>query len=444
MKIQNFAQLASTSSRRALLTIAEAGLHAIDTRTVIRDTIRRTSDTITIGSESIDLQQVDRLVFIAIGKCAADAAIAAEDILGDRIERGAVLDVKKCPEVRSLQTFCGTHPLPSDENLAATEAIVKNLEGLTERDLVIFVVSGGGSTLLFLPKHRDNREEILIFNALTRAGATIEELNTVRKHLSLARGGGLAKYAYPARVASLIFSDVPGDVLSFISSGPTVKDETTVKDAEEILAKFNVLEICGMDKCDLLETPKDEKYFSRVKNILAVSNRKALEAMRDEAKKLGFMAEICDTELTGEVSGVANMIADSVHAAPLKSVLLWGGETTVEIKGRGEGGRNLQLAAIALDLVSDGEEILSFGSDGHDHGPYAGAICDTITKRAIVVAGLDLKKFRDDNNTQVLFEKAGNYLLTGDTGSNVSDLIIAMKAASSNEDEKGTRFPVKT
>ena len=136
--------------------------------------------------------------------------MAAEDILGDHIARGVVLDVKKCPEVKYLQTFCGTHPLPSDENLAATEAIVATLKDLTERDLVIFVISGGGSTLLFLPQNRNDREEISIFNALTDAGATIEEMNTVRKHLSLARGGWLAEYAYPAQVISLIFSDVPG------------------------------------------------------------------------------------------------------------------------------------------------------------------------------------------------------------------------------------------
>ena len=427
MKIANFDQLATTPARRTLLGIAEAGLQAIDTGAVIRDAIRRQVDTLTVSGELIDLKQVDRLIFVAIGKCAADASVAAEEILGDRIARGAVLDVKKCPVVKHLQAFCGTHPLPSDENLAATEAIVATLKDLTERDLVIFVISGGGSTLLFLPQNRNDREEISIFNALTNAGATIEELNTVRKHLSLARGGWLAEYAYPARVISLIFSDVTGDDISFVSSGPTVKDTTTVEEAANVLAKFNVLSTCNIEKCDLVETPKDDKYFARVKNILTVSNRKALDAMQNEAQKLGFTAEVRDTKLTGEVVSVAEMVAGAIHAAQPKTVLLWGGETTVEIKGKGEGGRNLQLAATALDLIKDGEEILSFGSDGRDHGPYAGAICDTMTKQAIMNAGLETKHFRDDNDTQTLFEKAGNYLLTGDTGSNVSDLIIAMK-----------------
>jgi glycerate-2-kinase len=427
VKIQNFDQLATTPARRALLGIAEAGLQAIDTGAVIRDAVKIEGSTLTISGEAIDLEEIDRLIFIAIGKCAADAAMAAEEIFGDRISRGVVLDVKKCPTTKHLQAFCGTHPLPSDENLAATEAVITALKDLTERDFVVFVISGGGSTLLFLPQNRNDREEISIFNALTAAGATIEELNTVRKHLSLARGGWLAEYAYPAQVVSLIFSDVTGDDISFVSSGPTVKDTTTVEEAANVLAKFNVLSTCNIEKCDLVETPKDDKYFSRVKNILTVSNRKALDAMQGEAQKLGFAAEVRDTKLTGEVVGVAEMVVGAIHAAQPKTVLLWGGETTVEIKGKGEGGRNLQLAATALDLIKDGEEILSFGSDGRDHGPYAGAVCDTMTKQAIMNAGLETRHFRDDNDTQTLFEKAGNYLLTGDTGSNVSDLIIALK-----------------
>jgi len=427
MKIQNFDQLATTPERRALLSVAEAGLQAIDTGAVIKGAIQYKDNVLVVAGETIDLTQIDRLVFIAVGKCAADAAMAAEEILGNHISRGVVLDVKKCPEVKYLRPFCGTHPLPSDENLAATEAIIASLKDLTERDLVIFVISGGGSTLLFLPQNRNDREEISIFNALTVAGATIEELNTVRKHLSLARGGWLAEYAYPARVISLIFSDVPGDDISFVSSGPTVKDTTTVLDAENILAKFDILRVCQIEKCDLVTTPKDDKYFARVKNVLAVSNIRALEAMKETAQGLGFAAEIRDTKLMGEVTGVAEMVVNAIRQAPPKSMLLWGGETTVEIKGKGEGGRNLQLAATALDLVHDGEEILSFGSDGRDHGPYAGAICDMATKQAIMAAALEIKHFRDDNDTQTLFEKVGNYILTGETGSNVSDLIIAMK-----------------
>jgi glycerate 2-kinase len=177
----------------------------------------------------------------------------------------------------------------------------------------------------------------------------------------------------------------------------------------------------------LIETPKEDKYFERVTNILAVSNIRALTVMRMAAEKLGFHAEIRESELTGEASEVGQMVAGALHAAPVKSVLLWGGETTVMVRGGGKGGRNLEVAASALSSVRDGEEILSLASDGHDHGPYAGAICDTMTQKAAADAGIDPETFRAQSDTYGLFGKIGNYLMTGDTGSNVSDLIVALK-----------------
>jgi glycerate-2-kinase len=357
-----------------------------------------------------------------------EAGIFVERALGDRIAAGVLVDVKVGPELAHIKTFCGTHPLSSDENLHAAEAIVAALAGLTERDLVIFVISGGGSTLLFLPEDRASREEIAIMKALIDAGATIQEINTIRKHLSYARGGNLAKDAYPARVVSLIFSDVVGDNMEFIASGPTVKDVTTMADASAVLTKFNVLKTCGLEKCGLIETPKEEKYFERVSNVLVVSNHHALTAMKTAAEKLGYAAEICSSELTGEADEVGKMLVESVRAIPAHSVLLWAGETTVTVRGTGRGGRNLELCMSALRFIAEGEEVLSFASDGRDHGAFAGAICDIITKSAAVDAGLDPETFRANNDAYSLFEKIGNYLDTGDTGSNVSDLMIALKA----------------
>lgn len=420
-------QLAVSDARKALLSIAEAGLEAIDTDRVMREMIRLDGDTLCLGNETIDLAKTERLVFVAIGKCAAEAAGVAEEVLHDRITRGVVVDVKICPASKRLQVFCGTHPLPSDANLHAAEAIVKTLGGLNERDVVIFVISGGGSTLLFLPEDKASREEINILNALTRAGAKIREVNIVRKHLSLARGGYLAKYAHPARVVSLLFNDVPSADVSFIASGPTVKDITTIEDAEKILKKYNIQKVCNIEKCGLIETPKEDEYFARVTNLVAVSNTRALDAMRSAAEGLGFRAEIRGTELSGEASDVARTIAEALHSAPSKSVLLWGGETTVTVRGTGRGGRNMELSASALRFVRDGEEILSLASDGMDNGPFAGAICDTMTKKAIAEAGLNSEIFRADNNVYPLFERVGQYLETGPTGSNVSDLIIALK-----------------
>ena len=428
MKIKNFDDLAVTDTRRVLLTIAEEGLVAIDTETVLRKIIRVDGDGITIVNQTFSQNDIDNLVFIAIGKCAAKSATVAHDILGDKIARGVAVDVAPCPAIDRFQIFQGTHPLPSEQNLAAAEAIVAALQGLTERDVVIFVVSGGGSTLLFLPENRANREESTIFTALTNAGATIQDINIVRKHLSLARGGYLAKDAYPAKVISLIFSDVPGNDIGSIASGPTVKDTTTKEDAANVLVKFDVQKVCPIENCGLIETPKEENYFEKVSNILAVSNELALEAMKKKAEEIGFTAQIRNTQLVGEASEVAVMVGNALHAAPAKSVLLWGGETTVTVKGTGEGGRNLTVSATALRDINEGEEILSLASDGRDHCPFAGAICDIVTKKAIADGGLDLEKALAENNTQPFFEKAGNYLSTGDTGSNVSDLIIALKS----------------
>ena len=437
MKIQNFDQLAVSDARRATLTIAEAGLEAIDTERVMREMIRLEGNVLYLGDaekiEEIDLAAVRNVVFIAIGKCAADAAVVADDILGTRITRGVVVDVKVCPPLKAeyIKTFCGTHPLPSEENLHAAQAIVATLADLAENDLVIFVISGGGSTLLFLPQDPASREEMNIFDTLTAAGASIEELNTVRKHISYARGGWLAKDAYPARVVSFLFSDVPTDNLSFISSGPTIKDGSTIEDALTVLTKFGVFKTCTPEQCGLIETPKDEKYFARVINILAASNVRALEAMKKSATLLGFNAEIRDTKLSGEANYVAAMVSTAIHAAGPRSVLLWGGETTVTVTGKGEGGRNLQLSLAALEKLEQdndsGEVILSLATDGRDHGPYAGALCDIITKKAVADAGLNAAAFLKDNNSYPFFAKVGNYLMTGDTGSNVSDIIIALK-----------------
>ena len=428
MKIQNFDELATTDARRALLTIAEAGYGAIDTNAVLEKAMRLDGNTLSLAGQDIDLATIGKIVFIAIGKCAVEAGTFAERVLGDRIAAGVLVDVKVGPALEHIKTFCGTHPLPSDENMHAAEVIVAALAGLTERDLVIFIISGGGSTLLFLPENKVNMEEVPIMKALIDAGATIQEINTIRKHLSYARGGNLAKDAYPARVVSLIFSDVVGDNIEFIASGPTVKDVTTMDDAAAVLAKFDIQKTCGLATCGLIETPKEDKYFERVSNVLVVSNHGALEAMKASAEKLGFAAEIRASDLTGEADDVGKMIADAIHAAPPRTALLWAGETTVTIHHpAGRGGRNLQVCASALRFVADGEEILSFASDGRDHGAFAGAICDTITKRVAVEAGVDPEAFRAADDTYALFEKIGNYVMTGDTGSNVSDLIIALK-----------------
>lgn len=427
MKIQNFDALAKTDLRRMGLTIAEAGLEAIDTKQAIRASVGIAGDDLSIVGEKISLGSVRRIFVAAVGKCAVDGAEALEEILGERLSGGVVIDVKPAKGFKHLTSYVGSHPLPSDENVKATTELIELLKDAKEDDLVIALISGGGSTLLCSPQDMGHEEEAKIFGALTSQGATIQEINTVRKHLSLARGGYLAKYAYPARVVSLIFSDVPGNDLQFIASGPTVKDTTTEADAQAILAKYNALAVCGIERCGLLETPKDDKYFDHVRNILIVSNDVALKAMAGKAEELGLTPETCATCLTGEARDIGRGIAEHLHDAPAKTVRLYGGETTVTIRGGGKGGRNMECALAGLSTIREGELFMTIASDGRDNSDFAGGICDIMTGENAERLGLDGAAYLARNDAYPFFEKAGDYLLTGPTGSNVSDLMIAIK-----------------
>lgn len=427
MKIQNFNELASTELRKTALSIAEAGLEAIDTKKVIRDAVSIKDGALMIKGKSYIMPLDGRIIVAGVGKCALEAAEELEEILGNSLYGGIVLHISGVPKLKKIATSQGTHPLPSEQNVHGASLFVDILKNRTEKDLVIFIVSGGGSTLLCLPEDKVCVEEISVMQELIRAGATIQEVNTVRKHLSLARGGYPAQYAYPARIVSLIFSDVPGDDFQFIASGPTVKDTTTIEEAEKILHKYNILKTCGIEQCGLVETPKDDKYFENIQNVLTVSNWTALEAMAEKAKELGFNPVIRTGTLFGEARTIGLSLAQELHVAPPKTVLLYGGETTVTVAGHGKGGRNLEVALSALTDIHEDELITSVASDGHDNGPYAGAIGDSVTRAKMKEEKEDAKQYLDNNDTYPLFEKIGNRIETGYTGSNVSDLLIAIK-----------------
>ena len=307
-KIQNLSELAKTPLRKAALEIAEAGLQAIDTRKVVEEGLAKLN---------LPLDSSERLFVVGIGKCATQGVLALEKVLGAKITDGLVLDIQEgqFQKVRFLQ---GDHPFSTERDQEATKAIIAFLKQMTENDVVLFLISGGGSALLCQPeKHTCEHEEEIIKHLFTK-GVAIQELNIVRKHLSLARGGYLAEYAYPAKVISLIFSDVPGNDVGVVSSGPTMFDKSTRDDAKEVLEKYGV----GQYEKFLIETPKDKKYFEKVQNILFVSNRTALYAMAQKAKELGFEPHIKTAELTGEARDIAKELVEEMHEAPSKSVLL--------------------------------------------------------------------------------------------------------------------------
>ncbi|GIW65295.1 MAG: glycerate kinase [Candidatus Parcubacteria bacterium] len=428
LKIKNFNDLAKTDLRKDALLIAEAGLQSIDTYKIISEFIKLEGNILTIKDKQFNILDFNKIIVCAIGKSALESAKAVEDILGNYISYGLAFYVgEKNIELKKIEKIRGTHPYPSEINILGTKKLIQKISNLTEKDLVIFLVSGGGSTLLCLPQKGDSSLEAEIFGILTRQGANILELNTLRKHLSLARGGFLARYAYPAEIISLIFSDVLGNNLSFISSGPTVKDETTIDDALEVIEKYQISNFLDLGQIELIETPKEDLYFENVTNFLAVSNETALWAMKIKAEELGYATKIIDAQIKGESREVGLKILSDLRKENSKTVLLYGGETTVTVKGHGRGGRNLEMALACAFEVLDNELVLPFDSDGRDNGEFAGAIADSLTRNLIFQNLEEAKIYFENNDEYPLFEKIGNYLNTGDTGSNVSDLILAIK-----------------
>lgn len=427
--IQNFETLAKNDLRRNALSIAEAGYEAITIGVALERRLRIENDTLRIDTQSYPLAG-RRVYFVGVGKCAFAAAEAVEKILGDALTGGIALDVSTHEQtnlkLKTIETRVGTHPLPSEANVQATRRIMEFLSNRTPQDLVLMLISGGGSTLLCLHNAPMTcLDESVLFQELTVKGATIQDINTVRKHISQARGGGLAKVAYPAEVVSLIVSDVPGNDIEFIASGPTVLDRSTVADAKAVLARYG---ITASDDVDFIETIKERKYFDRVTNMLFLSSRDALAAMREEAEKRGYAATIADDHFDGEASETGRVIIEKLHTAPAKSAFLYAGESTVTISGNtGAGGRNQEMALAALADIRDDELVLPFASDGHDNTDHAGAIGDATTREHARVQNLLIHDYLESHRSYEFFTATGDAVITGYTGSNVSDLVIALK-----------------
>ena len=427
--IQNLEALAVNDLRKDALVIAEAGYAAINTNTVLARKLRVEGDKLSIGDKDFPLAG-RRIFFVGVGKCAFAAARAIEKIFGNKLTGGIALDVSADEQTgrkrTTIETYTGTHPLPSEINVRATRRIIEFLSGRGESDLVIMLISGGGSTLLCLPPPSMTcTDESALWSELTARGARIQDINIVRKHISLARGGALAKAAYPAEVISLIVSDVPGNDLAYVASGPTVFDPSTVADARAILAQYG---IPSLTNTELIETPKEQKYFERVANILFLTNQDALAAMEDEAVRRGYETTIVDSGFSGEASEIGHAVVERLHASPTKTALLYAGESTVTLSApAGAGGRNQEMALAALRDIRGGELILPFASDGRDNTDHAGAIADETARSHALAQNVSIDEYLGGHRAYDFFAATGDALMTGYTGSNVSDLVIALK-----------------
>ena len=413
----------------------------------MRRFVERQGERLIAAGRSYDLAAAERVRVVGAGKAAAAMAAALHSILGDRLSGGLV--VTKYGHAPSgagpVELVEAGHPLPDEAGVAAAQRMAGLLAGGTGRDLVLAIISGGGSALLALPAEGISLADLkATTDLLLRSGATIVEMNAVRKHLSQVKGGGLARLAQPNPVIGLILSDVVGDPLDAIASGPTAPDPTSFADAWAALERYKLADqvpqpvrerlLAGVQG-GLLETPKPgDPLFDRVQNVVVGSNRLAAEAAVEEARRWGLNALLLSTSVEGEARQVARVaaalvkeVARSDRPAPRPACLVWGGETTVTVRGTGRGGRNQELALAAAPALDGAPNVLlvTLATDGTD-GPTdaAGAAVTGETAARARALGLDPAAYLANNDAYPFFEALDDLLRTGPTGTNVNDLLF--------------------
>lgn len=400
------------------------------------------------GALREDLSPYREIVVLGIGKASTRMGRAMEEVLGERLTRGAVITKYGHAECLSkLDVLEAGHPIPDERSVEGARVLYQIAAEADERTLIINLVSGGGSALFTLPRDgvslRDMQETTRI---LLESGADIREINCLRKHLSRVKGGNFARISYPARTITIILSDVVGDRLDTIASGITVADDTTYAKAGDILQKYRIhdrvprsvteLIRSGMEGC-VPDTPKaGDIAFSRVTNVLLGNNLVACRAAASAGEKIGYKTNILTTSLTGEAreiarffSSMARDIDQGISDFPRPALLIAGGETTVTVRGTGTGGRNQEMAlAFLVDMLENHpglEKIcfLSAGTDGND-GPTdaAGAIIDKALMERVRSLGINPAVYLENNDAYHFFGRTGALFKTGPTGTNVCDL----------------------
>lgn len=417
--IKNYTDLAITKERAVVLDLIEAALASIQPTEVLAKNFVLKNNNLKILDKNYNLNDFERVFLIGFGKGSAAISKIIEDNLGEKLTKGFVIDTVG-ESFEKIDFTLGTHPLPSQENLDFSKNVIEQMQGLTQKDLVLIVICGGGSVMFEAPNV--GLEKLIEVNqALLRSGATISEINTIRKHLSKVKGGGLVKLLFPAKIASLIFSDVPGNDLSVIASGTTTMDKTTLADCWQVYNKYE-LGALELTENDFTETPKDENTFSTVENILMLSNLTALNAMKKKAEEQKINVEIYSDNFEAEADLAGKALIEKTKP---NSILLIGGETTVKVMNKnGIGGRNQELVLASLYGLDDKTIIASFDSDGWDNSPLAGAIGDIHTLEKAKKLGINPEEILKENNSFSFFKNTEDGIVTDRLSSNVSDLII--------------------
>ncbi|MCK5782853.1 MAG: glycerate kinase [Desulfobacterales bacterium] len=430
------------------IDIFQAGLTAAAPGAAIEGSCRINNEILTVAGQNYDLNQFERILILGAGKAGAPMAKAIEEILGDRITTGFItVKYDHLEKLKKVKIQEGGHPVPDQNGLDGAQAIYQLAASADENTLVFCLLSGGGSSLLPLPVSGVTLEDKQITTrVLLACGATIHEINTIRKHLSIIKGGGLARVVYPATLITLILSDVVGDDLDSIASGPCVPDPTTFADCKAIFEKYsleNVIPPSILSHIEsgiaghVAETPKaGQNFFKKTQNVIIANNSGALLLAKDKAEKLGYNTLLLSSMIEGEARDVAaNHMAIAreikIHGSPLQqpACILSGGETTVKIKGKGKGGRNQEFVlAAAIEMTGlTNITVLSAGTDGSD-GPTdaAGAFADDTTLASAMESGLDAQYYLDNNDSYNFFDRLDDLYKTGATKTNVMDLRIIL------------------
>ncbi|MCW4028414.1 MAG: glycerate kinase [Candidatus Bathyarchaeota archaeon] len=443
--IENGEKSSLRRARSLALDSIQIAINAVDPKKLVAAQLTLKENHLQVHGHSFDLAQFYHIYVVGGGKASGQMAEAIEAVLGDGLTEGVVNvpygDPSRTEKIR-LQP--ASHPLPDQAGVEGAKQMLKLAEKATENDLVICLISGGGSSLLCCPRNgislKDKQE---LTSALLRSGATINEINSVRKHLSGFKGGWLAKKAYPATIISIILSDVVGDPLDVIASGPTVADVTTFADAKSVLEKYELWTnlsdsvrkvIMNGIKGHIAETPKPaDPAFERVFNVVLGNNRTACLAAKEHLEREGVDTVLLTSTIEGEakcvgniLSAIAREVLASGNPKPKPVAIIAGGETTVKVTGSGKGGRNQELAlSAAQKLDIEGAVVVCVGTDGVD-GPTdaAGAIADSSTLKRAATAGLNPREFLAANDSYHFFAALGDLVFTGQTGTNVNDIAI--------------------
>jgi hydroxypyruvate reductase len=430
-----------------------AALAAVEPGAAVRRHVECSGDQLIVAGSSYDLREVDRIWVIGGGKASCAMAASLSDLLGDRIAGGVVVTKygHRDPglDTGPVEVIEAGHPVPDEEGVSGTRSLVDLAKEASVSDLVLVALSGGGSSLLTLPAPGLSLSDLQVTTQLLlRSGASIVEQNAVRKHLSHIKGGKLARRIAPARAICLVLSDVVGDPLDVIASGPAYPDPTTYGDAWDVLGKYDLTNRVPSKVREHLETglaggrsdtpgPEDA-LFQRVQHVVVGSNRLAAVAAVSAARAQGLDALLLSTFVEGEAREVARvavaMIREMVcYNRPVArpACIVWGGETTVTIHGEGKGGRNQELAlAAAIPMEGlPGVLLVALGTDGTD-GPTdaAGAVATGDTVRRARALGLDPGAYLSNNDSYSFFDALGDLMRTGPTGTNVNDLLFMFAA----------------